>query len=82
QPKVIITLGNVATGYLFGKFGLKPSSMEKLHGKVFEISTLTLSAILIPMYHPASALRNPPLKSRLIEDWRELRSKLSDLGLS
>jgi len=80
-PKLMITLGNVATSYIFGKFGLKTDSMERLHGKVFEISTLTFSAHLIPMYHPASALRNPPLKNRLIEDWKELRLKLKEMKL-
>ena len=82
QPQLIITLGNVATSYIFGKFGLKHDSMERVHGKMFEISTLLFRAHVIPMYHPASALRNPPLRGRLIEDWRELGARLKKLGLS
>ena len=79
QPKVIVTLGNVATNHIFGKFGLKPEAMEKVHGKIFEISTLIFQAHLIPMYHPASALRNPPLRGTLIEDWREFGRWLREL---
>lgn len=81
QPKIVIALGNLAAGYLLGKFGLKPESMEKMHGKVYEASTLILTLRIIPMYHPASALRNPGLRDRLIEDWRELGVRLKELKL-
>ncbi len=81
RPKLILALGNLAAGYLLGKFGLKPEPMERIHGRIYEVSTLTLSLRIIPMYHPASALRNPGLRSRLIEDWRELNARLRELGL-
>jgi len=81
QPELIIALGNLAASYLLGKFGLKPESMEKMHGKVYEASTLILTLQIVPMYHPASALRNPSLRDRLIEDWRELGARLRELKL-
>lgn len=81
QPELIIALGNLAASYLLGKFGLKPESMEKMHGKVYEASTLILTLRIVPMYHPASALRNPGLRDRLIEDWRELGARLRELKL-
>ena len=81
QPELIIALGNLAASYLLGKFGLKPESMEKMHGKVYEASTLILTLRIVPMYHPASALRNPSLRDRLIEDWRELGARLRELKL-
>ncbi len=72
RPKVIITLGNVATSYIFQKFGLKIQSMGKIHGKLFQINNFMLQAKVIPMYHPASALYNPRMKETLREDWKNL----------
>lgn len=80
QPKLIIALGNIAACYLLGKFGLRCEPMEKIHGKIYEASSLTLNLRIVPMYHPASALRNPGLRDKLIEDWRELGKMLKDLG--
>ena len=82
QPMLIIALGNVAACYLLEKFGLKCESMERVHGRVYEVSSLTLSLRIVPMYHPASALRNPGLRGRLIEDWRELGKVIRNLGLA
>jgi DNA polymerase len=82
QPRLIIALGNVAACYLLGKFGLRCESMERVHGRVYEVSSLTLSLHIVPMYHPASALRNPGLRGKLIEDWRELGKMVKDLGLA
>ncbi|MCX8187491.1 MAG: uracil-DNA glycosylase [Nitrososphaeria archaeon] len=81
QPKLIIALGNLAASYLLGKSGLKPESMEKIHGKIYDASTLTLTLKIATMYHPASALRNPGLKDMLIEDWRKLGVGLRELKL-
>ena len=81
EPKLIIALGNLAVTYLFGRFGLKAEPMEKIHGRLYEISTLTYSGYIIPMYHPASALRNPSLRDKLLEDWRMLKPVLVKLGL-
>lgn len=76
KPDVIVTLGNFATSYIMEKFGLKPETIGKVHGKVFRISNLMLTAKIIPMYHPAVVLRNPNLKGSLIEDFRMLKETL------
>jgi len=78
QPRIIVALGNIATEYLFKKFGLKRQSMGKIHGKIYRVSSLILQAEIIPMYHPASALRNPPLRGVLMEDWRRLGEHLRE----
>jgi DNA polymerase len=72
QPKFIIPLGNVAASYLLRKFGQPIAPMRNLHTKIFSISTLFFQTKIIPMYHPAAALRNPGLKSMVREDWRKL----------
>ena len=76
QPKVIVTLGNVATEYIFGKLGIKLEPISRIHGKVFKASTLILQVTIIPMYHPAAALRNPGLRSVVEEDWMKIREVL------
>lgn len=70
KPKVIVTLGNIATQYIFNKFKLPLANMHKLHGKVFSVSNLLIQAKVIPMYHPAAALRNPGLRSVVEDDWK------------
>ena len=73
KPKLIITLGNVATATLFRKFNLKLDSMSQIHGKVFNVSTLSYGRIrIIPSYHPATALYNPRILSIMIEDWKQI----------
>lgn len=71
RPKLIITLGNIATATLFRKFNLKPASMSQIHGKVFNVSTLSYGSLkIIPSYHPATALYNPRTLSIMMDDWK------------
>ena len=72
NPKVISTLGNFASRYIMEKFGIKPDSISKIHGKVFNVSTLTHQVRIVPLYHPAVAVYNPNQKKMLIEDFRVL----------
>jgi uracil-DNA glycosylase family 4 len=72
KPKIIVTLGNFATSYILEKFGLEPENIGKIHGKVFTISNLMLTARIIPVYHPAVVLRNPELRGSLVEDFKIL----------
>ena len=72
QPKFLIPLGNVAASYLLRKFGQQIAPMRYMHTKIFSVSTLFFQTKLIPMYHPAAALRNPGLRSVVKEDWQKL----------
>lgn len=72
KPKKLLLLGNVATKYVLTKFRLPLASMGQLHGKPFSISTLFFQTQIIPMYHPAAALRNPGLKDVVKNDWKHL----------
>lgn len=78
KPKVIVTLGNVATVYIFKKFGLKAEGISKIHGRVFEVNTLFGRIKVIPMYHPATALYNPRMKETLRRDWENIKKEVSD----
>lgn len=72
KPKIIILLGNVATKYIFKKFGLPIEPMYHLHGKIFSVSNLLMQANIVPMYHPAAALRNPSLRNTIENDWKQI----------
>jgi DNA polymerase len=76
KPEVIITLGNVSTAYIFEKFNLPLAGMSKIHGKIFRVSNLLFCGKVIPMYHPASVLRNPKLKEIVEEDWRKIKEAI------
>lgn len=76
EPKIIVLLGNVATNYLFNRFGLQLASMRNLHGNIFSVSTLLSQTKLIPMYHPAAALRNSGLKDMVRNDWKNLGARI------
>ena len=74
RPKVICTLGNYSTAYIFEKYGLKDrlQGISKIHGKVFEARNLFESVKIIPLYHPAVATYNPNMKEILKKDFKIL----------
>jgi uracil-DNA glycosylase family 4 len=67
QPKVIMTVGAVS----LKKFSREP--ILKLHGKPMHTSWLEHDFILIPMIHPAAALRIPKYREILVSDFRRLK---------
>lgn len=71
QPKVICTLGNHATDFVFKNFGLEDElvGISKIHGKVFDTSDFKI----VSLYHPAVATYNPGMKETLMEDVKILR---------
>jgi len=74
KPKVICTLGNYSTAFIFEKYGLKNQiqGISKIHGKVFEVKTLFKSIKIIPFYHPAVATYNRNMKEILEKDFKIL----------
>jgi len=64
QPKVILSLGSVATQALLGT----REAIGKLRGKVHPYG----SAVLIPTFHPAFLLRNPGPEYRRMA-WEDLK---------
>ena len=78
NPKIIITLGELATREIFRRFKLKFTSMSNLHGKVFEVDSIYGKKKIIVMFHPASALYNAALKETIIEDWKKIKNILHE----
>lgn len=79
SPKIIVTLGQVATSYIFQKFGINLKPMQKIHGKSFDVQNLLQKIKIFVMYHPATALYNPKMREILKEDWRTFGKKVKGL---
>jgi len=77
KPKVICTLGDTATHYILRKYGIKLDRISKIHGRVFEADKLEI----IPLFHPAAALYTYCLERVMREDFRKLKSILSQKAL-
>jgi len=72
HPKLIITLGNYATGFIFTKVGLQFYGMTRHHGKPHEVTLLGQSIKIYSTFHPASALYHGEYRTKLLEDFRRL----------
>jgi uracil-DNA glycosylase len=73
EPKVVCTLGNFATKLLSGS----PVGITKVRGtpQVHELGGRTV--FLLPLLHPAAALRTPAMKEQLREDLATVPGLLS-----
>lgn len=78
KPEVICALGAPAAKYLLEK----NIGITHIRGKVFEINPLPdepeYSVKVVPTYHPAYLLRNPPAKK---ETWLDIQVVMKILGI-
>src|SRR5262245_23291637 len=72
EPRVVCTLGNFATKLLTGS----PTGITKVRGtpQVHELGGRTV--FLLPLFHPAAALRTPSVKQQLREDFATIPALL------
>ncbi|MGH2991470.1 MAG: uracil-DNA glycosylase [Solirubrobacterales bacterium] len=68
QPRVIGTLGNFATRLLTGS----RAPISRVRGTPQVHSLAGRAVFLMPLFHPAAALRTPSLMESLREDFRKL----------
>ncbi|QGR18662.1 uracil-DNA glycosylase [Stygiolobus azoricus] len=79
KPKLIVTLGRHSTSYLFSLIGKSFSSITRVRGKEFEWKKDDNTIIKVfPTYHPAAALYNPNLRKTLEDDFRKIKSILTN----
>jgi DNA polymerase len=73
EPRVVCTLGNFATKLLSGS----PAGITKVRGtpQVHELGGLTV--FLLPLLHPAAALRTPAMKETLRGDFTTIPALLA-----
>jgi len=67
NPKVIGTLGNFSTAYIFEKFNVPPAKISSVAGKVIDATTPFGPKKIIPVFHPAVATYNVHKTDLLIE---------------
>ena len=70
QPKVIVCLGATAVK---GLFGVEPEGITKIRGRWRTYEGIDV----MPTYHPAYLLRNPPAKKDV---WEDMKTVLKRLG--
>ncbi|MEM2970875.1 MAG: type-4 uracil-DNA glycosylase [Candidatus Bathyarchaeia archaeon] len=73
KPKVIVTLGNYSTAYIFSKANLSFNSIAQTHGKTYEASVLGLPITVFPTFHPAAALYSVKYKEEIANDFQKLK---------
>jgi uracil-DNA glycosylase family 4 len=67
QPKVIVTLGRLS----MAKF-LPNVKVSQVHGRLHKVTWQGQPLFVLPMYHPAAALRAPQVKTSFIQDFKKL----------
>jgi DNA polymerase len=82
QPKVIVTLGNYSTAYIFAKAGIAFMGITEARGKFYQAKVLGLATTVFPTLHPAAGLYSAKYKQLLIEDFRLLKAKILELRLA
>lgn len=82
KPKLIVTLGNYSTAYIFAKAMLPFNGITNARGKFYQANVLGLAVTLFPTLHPAAGLYSARYKQLLFEDFRLLKAKILDLGLA
>jgi len=73
QPKIIVTLGNYSTAYIFSKAALPFSGITQTHGKFFKTSILDMQVTIFPTFHPAAALYSGKYRELLQQDFQLLK---------
>jgi len=81
QPKIIVTLGNYSTSYVFSKANIPFNGITQAHGEFHKISILDMRVTVFPTFHPAASLYSARYKERLIQDFRTLKHELAQEGL-
>ncbi len=74
NPEVILTLGR----YSMAKF-LPGVSISSVHGKRYDILWNGMNLTIVPMYHPAAALRNGNVMNAEKDDFLKLKDLLKNL---
>lgn len=67
NPKVIVTLGR----FSMGKF-IPGAKITSIHGKPQVVNWKQKNLVVVPMYHPAAALRGSEVMRQIKEDFQEL----------
>jgi len=73
EPKLIVTLGR----FSMGKF-LPEARISSVHGKTFRVNWKGSDTVVVPMYHPAAALRSGEVMAQIKADFLKLPEVLKE----
>jgi DNA polymerase len=80
RPAVIATLGNFATRFILSGLDVEKMNtvpgITQLHGKSKEVRFNDHVFTVVPLYHPAAMLYNPPLRKTMEKDFRMMQNIL------
>jgi DNA polymerase len=76
QPKVVVTLGNCSTGYIFSKANLRFNGITRVRGGFYEKTILGMHIRIFPSFHPAAALYSAKYKEQLTKDFQTLKGEV------
>lgn len=74
EPKIIVTLGRFSMAKFFPF-----AKISQIHGKPAKVDWQGRQIIVIPMYHPAAALRSSEVMAKLKEDFKEIAKVSKEL---
>jgi len=72
NPKIIATLGNFPSSFIFEKNGLEYNKISNIHGKAYKVIKDNQELIIFPIFHPAVAVYNINKKDLLLKDFKVL----------
>lgn len=73
NPRIIVTLGR----FSMAKF-LPDTKISAVHGKVYKVDWNGRKQVVVPMYHPAAALRSTAILTAIKGDFQIIKKALSD----
>lgn len=73
KPKLIITLGNFSSKFIFNKYKLKFNKISDVHGKIFSLDLNKSNLYISPQYHPAFAVYNPNNIKIIKNDFKNIK---------
>jgi DNA polymerase len=75
NPKLVLTLGRFSMAKFLGQV-----KISSVHGNQFQIKWKDKDIIIVPMYHPAAALRNEKIMRQIKEDFLKLPKVLEEVN--
>ena len=82
NPRVIVTLGNFATTYIFEKYSLPFTTISAVAGKVFDVGNDSELKKVVALFHPAVATYSPSKYETLSKHFQALKQFLGSRPLS
>ncbi|MEM2521843.1 MAG: type-4 uracil-DNA glycosylase [Candidatus Bathyarchaeia archaeon] len=81
RPRLMVTLGNHSTAYIFFRAGISFNGITQARGKFYQAKVLGLTVLVFPTFHPAAGLYSAKYKQALTADFKLLGVKISEMKL-